>query len=41
MKLYTIGHSNDFLEHFLNLIRQYGIDTVADVRRIPYSRYAR
>lgn len=41
MKLYTIGHSNDSLEYFLELIRRNGIDTVVDVRRIPYSRNAR
>jgi len=40
MKLYTIGHSNDSLEYFLERIRENGIDTVVDVRRIPYSRYA-
>ena len=41
MKIYTIGHSNDSLEYFLGLLRENGIDTVVDVRRIPYSRYAR
>jgi len=41
MKFYTIGHSNDCLEYFLELIRKNGIDTVVDVRRIPYSRYAK
>ncbi len=41
MKLYTIGHSNDSLDYFLGLLRRNGIDTVVDVRRIPYSRYAR
>jgi uncharacterized protein (DUF488 family) len=41
MKLFTIGHSNDSLEYFLGLIRRNGIDTIVDVRRIPYSRYAR
>ncbi|MBW1660170.1 MAG: DUF488 domain-containing protein [Deltaproteobacteria bacterium] len=41
MALFTIGHSNDSLEHFLELIQKNGIDTVVDVRRIPYSRYAK
>ncbi len=41
MKLYTIGHSNDSLEYSLDLLRRNGIDTVVDVRRIPYSRHAR
>ncbi len=41
MKLYTIGHSNDPIDYFFSLLRQNGIDTVADVRSIPYSRYAR
>ena len=40
MKIFTIGHSNDSLEYFLELIQRNGIDTVVDVRRIPYSRYA-
>ena len=41
MKLYTVGHSNDSPEYFLELIRRKGIDAVVDVRRIPYSRHAR
>ena len=30
--LYTIGHSNHPIEHFLGLLRRHGIETVADVR---------
>lgn len=38
--LYTIGHSNHTLEHFLRLLRQHGISAIADVRSSPYSRYS-
>jgi uncharacterized protein (DUF488 family) len=34
----TVGHSNHFLEHFLVLLKQHGIDTLCDVRSNPYSR---
>lgn len=37
--LYTIGHSNHTTEKFLSLLKQYGINCVADVRSAPYSRY--
>lgn len=36
--LFTIGHSNHLLEDFLSLLRQHGIDELADVRSSPYSR---
>jgi uncharacterized protein (DUF488 family) len=36
--IYTIGHSNHSLEHFVVLLRQHGIDSVCDVRSTPYSR---
>lgn len=38
--LFTIGHSNHTLEHFLQLLQRHGISAVADVRSSPYSRYA-
>jgi uncharacterized protein (DUF488 family) len=34
----TIGHSNHPLEHFIGLIEQHGINTLCDVRSVPYSR---
>jgi uncharacterized protein (DUF488 family) len=37
--LYTIGHSNHTLAHFLGLLRQHGIEAIADVRSMPYSRH--
>jgi hypothetical protein len=37
--IYTIGHSNHSLEHFLKLLRDSGTQAVADVRSPPYSRY--
>jgi uncharacterized protein (DUF488 family) len=36
--IYTIGHSNHSLEHFLALLQQHGIGAVCDVRSKPYSR---
>ena len=39
-KLWTIGHSNHSAEHFLSLLEQHGIETVADVRSQPYSRFS-
>ena len=38
-ELYTIGHSNHPIEPFLDLLRENGIETVADVRSRPYSRF--
>ena len=37
-EVYTIGHSNHSLAHFVLLLRQHGITAVADVRSSPYSR---
>lgn len=36
--LYTIGHSNHPIAHFLALLQGAGIDCVADVRSVPFSR---
>ncbi|RJP16041.1 MAG: DUF488 domain-containing protein [Candidatus Abyssobacteria bacterium SURF_5] len=38
MKIFTIGHSNRSAEDFLSLLKKYGIEAVADVRRFPSSR---
>jgi uncharacterized protein (DUF488 family) len=38
--LLTIGHSNHRLECFLALLRDHGIQGIADVRSWPASRYA-
>ena len=37
--LFTIGHSNLALDDFLGLLRQHGVQAVADVRTVPRSRY--
>ena len=37
--LFTIGHSNQALDDFLRLLQEYRIETVADVRTVPRSRY--
>jgi uncharacterized protein (DUF488 family) len=36
---HTIGHSNHSMEALLALLRQSGIELVADVRSVPKSRY--
>lgn len=38
--LYTLGHSNHSAERFLELLRQHGIEAVADVRSQPVSRFS-
>ena len=37
--IYTIGHSNHPIEHFVCLLQQHGIQALADVRSNPYSRF--
>ena len=37
--VWTIGHSNHPIDHFLDLLAEHGIEVVADVRSWPYSRY--
>jgi uncharacterized protein (DUF488 family) len=37
--LFTVGHSNAALDDFLSLLRQHGIQAVADVRTVPWSRH--
>lgn len=37
-EFFTIGHSNQSLAEFLELLRQAAIDEVVDVRRLPGSR---
>ena len=36
--IYTIGHSNHSIDRFLELLHQYKIDAVYDVRSHPYSK---
>ena len=37
--IYTIGHSNHPISHFVCLLQQHGIQALADVRSNPYSRF--
>ncbi|MBN1508363.1 MAG: DUF488 domain-containing protein [Sedimentisphaerales bacterium] len=39
-EMYTIGHSNHTIEHFIRLLVTHGISAVADVRSRPYSEYS-
>ncbi len=39
VEIYTIGHSNRSILEFLGLLRRYGIEVLADVRRFPTSKY--
>ncbi len=36
----TIGHSTYDVEYFIELLRKNSIDTIVDVRSVPYSKYA-
>ena len=38
LRIFTIGHSNRTWEDFLALLKEFGIETVADIRRYPGSR---
>ena len=38
-KVFTIGHSNHTLEELVELLREHGVDALADVRSAPYSRF--
>ena len=35
--LYTIGHSNHSIEHFIDLLQRHRVEVVADVRSVPVS----
>ena len=40
MIIYTIGHSTRTLKEFIELLKEYSIEQVIDVRTVPKSRYA-
>lgn len=40
LTVWTVGHSNQSFEQFLDLLKRHQIDDVVDVRSSPYSRYA-
>ncbi len=39
-RLFTIGHSNHEMEHFLGLLKRHRTEVVVDVRSSPSSQYA-
>lgn len=39
-KIFTIGHSTDSVDFFFCLLMNNGVDTVVDIRSVPYSRFA-
>lgn len=38
--IFTIGHSNLHIDDFLNLLKEFKIEVVVDVRAKPYSKYS-
>jgi uncharacterized protein (DUF488 family) len=40
MQIFTIGHSTHNIEEFIGLLKKNGIDSIADVRSSPYSKYS-
>jgi len=38
VRIYSVGHSNRSLEELLDLLREFDIRTIADIRRFPGSR---
>jgi uncharacterized protein (DUF488 family) len=38
--VFTVGHSNHSIEHFLNLLQSHSIEVLVDVRSYPYSNYS-
>lgn len=40
LRIYSIGHSNHDFSEFLALLRAHAVETVADVRSSPWSRFA-
>jgi uncharacterized protein (DUF488 family) len=39
LHIFTIGHSTRSIEDFLNILKQYGITELVDIRTIPKSRH--
>lgn len=38
-KIYTVGHSTRKQEELIELLKHYGVETLVDIRRIPFSRH--
>lgn len=39
MTIYSIGHSNQPMEAFLELLHKHSVQALVDVRSYPYSKY--
>ncbi|MFN8550744.1 MAG: DUF488 domain-containing protein [Candidatus Obscuribacterales bacterium] len=39
-KIFTIGHSNHTIEHFLSLLEKHHIDVLVDTRSSPFSKFS-
>jgi len=39
-QIFTIGHSTDTIDKFVEYLKHFQVDTIVDVRSVPYSRYA-
>ena len=37
-EIWTVGHSKHPVDEFINILKSFNIELIADVRRIPYSR---
>ena len=40
LTIFTVGHSNHWLEVFINLLKSHKIDVLVDVRSKPFSRFS-
>jgi uncharacterized protein (DUF488 family) len=40
LRVFTIGHSNHAVEHFLTLLKSHAVQVAVDTRSQPYSKYA-
>lgn len=40
LEVYTIGHSNVPADDIVTLLRKHGIQTLVDVRSVPYAQYS-
>jgi len=38
-KIFTIGHSTHTINKFISMLKQYSVNTIVDVRSVPYSRF--
>ena len=38
-EIFTVGHSNHSMSYFIELLKKYQINCIADVRSVPFSKY--